>query len=66
LFSGRANVCEWFDDIEQKFKISVIVTNKFWGKLFGYEGTFEVEYIPVNSIIDIPKDVLPIREEIRE
>lgn len=66
LFSGKANVCEWFDDKEQKFKISVVVTNKTWGKLFGYEGTFETEYIPVNSITDIPKDVLPIREEIRE
>jgi hypothetical protein len=66
LFSGQANVCEWFDDKEQKFKISVMVTNKTWGKLFGYEGTFEVEYIPVNSIADIPKDVLPKREEIRE
>lgn len=66
LFSGKANVCEWFDDREQKFKISVVVTNKTWGNLFGYEGTFEAEYIPVNSITDIPKDVLPIREEIRE
>ena len=66
LFSGKANVCEWFDDKEQKFKISVVVTNKTWGKLFGYEGTFEAEYIPVNSMTDIPKDVLPIREEIRE
>jgi uncharacterized protein DUF4166 len=66
LFSGKANVCEWFDDKEQKFKISVIVTNTTWGKLFGYEGTFEAKYIPVNSIAEIPKDVLPIREEIRE
>lgn len=66
LFSGKANVCEWFDDKEQKFKISVVVNNKTWGKLFGYEGTFETEYIPVSSIADIPKDVLPKREEIRE
>jgi hypothetical protein len=66
LFSGKANVCEWFDDKVQKFKISVVVTNKTWGKLFGYEGTFEAEYVPVNSMTDIPKDVLPIREEIRE
>lgn len=66
LFSGKANVCEWFDDKEQKFKISVVVTNKTWGSLFGYEGTFKVEYIPINSMTDIPKDVLPIREEIRE
>lgn len=66
LFSGKANVCEWFDDNEQKFKISVSVTNKIWGKLFGYEGTFDADYIPVNSTSEIPKDVLPVREEIRE
>lgn len=66
LFSGIANVCEWYDDNEQKFKISVKVRNKTWGDLFGYEGTFDVEYIPVNSISDIPKDVFPKREEIRE
>lgn len=66
LFSGEANVCEWFDDNEQKFKISVMVSNRTWGKLFGYEGTFEAEYIPVDSIFDIPKDVLPVREEKRE
>ena len=66
LFSGHADVCEWFDDKKQKFKISVVVTNKIWGKLFGYEGTFDVEYTPVNSIADIPEDVLPKREEIRE
>ena len=40
--------------------------NKTWGKLFGYEGTFETEYKTVKSIADIPKDVLPLREEIRE
>jgi len=66
LFSGVANVCEWYDDKEQKFKISVVVSNKIWGKLFGYEGTFETEYKTVNSIADIPKNVMPLREEIRE
>jgi hypothetical protein len=66
LFSGEANVCEWYDDKEQKFKISVVVSNKTWGKLFGYVGTFETEYIEVNSMADIPKDVMPVREEIRE
>ncbi|MCH7403506.1 DUF4166 domain-containing protein [Belliella kenyensis] len=66
LFSGEANVCEWYDDKEQKFKISVVVSNKTWGKLFGYEGTFDTEYIIVNSKADIPKDVMPVREEIRE
>ncbi|WP_440881332.1 DUF4166 domain-containing protein [Tenacibaculum sp. C7A-26P2] len=66
LFSGEANVCEWYDDKEQKFKISVVVSNKIWGKLFGYEGTFETEFKTVSSITEIPKNVLPLREEIRE
>ena len=66
LFSGEANVCEWYDDKEQKFKISVVVSNKTWGKLFGYEGTFETKYKTVNSVADIPKDLMPLREEIRE
>ena len=66
LFSGEANVCEWFDDKEQKFKISVVVSNKIWGKLFGYEGTFETEYKTINSMADIPRDVMPLKEEIRE
>lgn len=66
LFSGEANVCEWYDDREQKFKISVVVSNKVWGKLFGYEGTFDIEYITVNSNEVIPKDIMPLREEIRE
>jgi hypothetical protein len=66
LCSGNATVCEWFDDKEQKFKISVVVTNKFWGKLFGYEGTFETDYIDVDSLANIPKDIVPVREAVRE
>jgi len=66
FFSGIANVCEWYDEKEEKFKISVVVKNKIWGNLFGYEGTFDVNYIKVDSKEDIPKDVLPIREEIKE
>ena len=66
LLSGKAKVCEWFDDKENQFKISVIVTNKTWGTLFGYEGTFAVTYVPTPSKAAIPVDVLPVREEIRE
>jgi len=66
FFSGNAEVCEWFDDTEQKYKISVVVSNKIWGKLFGYEGSFDAELIQVDSINDIPQDVRPIREEIRD
>jgi Domain of unknown function (DUF4166) len=31
LFSGIADVCEWYDDVERQFKIEVKVTNKVWG-----------------------------------
>lgn len=63
FFSGYANVCEWFDDKTGKFQIKVDVTNRLWGKLFGYRGSFDVAYIPAP---EVPTDVKPIREERRE
>jgi len=66
LFSGYANVHEWFDDDTGKYRISVEVVNKTWGKLFGYNGSFDVEYVNIASKKDIPKDVFPVREELRE
>ena len=62
-FSGNANVLEWFDDKDGKFKIEVTVTNRHWGRLFGYTGSFDVEYIDVSIV---PPDVKPLREEKRE
>jgi hypothetical protein len=29
--------------------------------MFGYKGTFQVEYLPVSGLEQIPKDVLPLR-----
>ncbi|WP_162051442.1 DUF4166 domain-containing protein [Pontibacter pamirensis] len=66
LLSGYAEVCEWYDEEEERFKISVEVRNKTWGMLFRYRGAFEAEYIPVRSEADIPKDVKPVREEVRD
>ena len=37
-FSGVAEVCEWWDEAAQCFRIKVDVTNRRWGPLFGYEG----------------------------
>ncbi len=65
LFSGVADVCEWYDDELEKFCISVQVANKTWGPLFGYNGTFDVEWLSVEPN-DIPEDVKPLREEQRE
>ena len=65
LFSGIASVCEWYDDSIQKFRISVEVRNRLWGPLFGYEGTFEVEWKPTTQK-QIPDDAKPRRDEPRE
>lgn len=65
LFSGVADVCEWYDDTVEKYRISVNVTNSHWGPLFGYEGSFDVEYKSVRPE-EVPVDVRPLREERRE
>ncbi|MEQ8211689.1 MAG: DUF4166 domain-containing protein [Lacipirellulaceae bacterium] len=65
LFSGIANVCEWYDDELGKFCIDVHVSNKTWGPLFGYRGTFDVEWLSVEPD-DVPEAVKPVREEQRE
>ena len=65
LFSGVADVCEWYDDDCDQFKISVNVTNHRWGPLFGYNGSFEVEWKPMTEG-ETPAAVRPRREESRE
>jgi hypothetical protein len=65
LFSGVADVCEWFEDSHQRFHIEVTVTNNVWGRLFGYRGTFDVEWRKVGAG-EVPADVLPVRCERRE
>jgi len=63
FFSGVAEVCEWYDDRLQKFCIDVDVRNPVWGPLFGYRGTFDVEWVEVQTI---PDAVWPARLERRE
>jgi hypothetical protein len=65
FMSGKAEVCEWYDEINGKFKIQVHVSNKWIGRLFIYEGSFDVQYITVAEN-DIPNHVKPVREECRE
>lgn len=63
--SGVADVCEWYDDDAQSFRIEVAVANARWGPLFGYRGAFQVQQLacPGGSV---PADVRPRREEPRE
>lgn len=65
LFSGIADVCEWFDDATRRFRIDVNVHNRTWGPLFGYSGSFEVEWRPTGPG-DVPISVKPRRVEARE
>ena len=65
LFSGVADVHEWFDDATQRFGIEVVVTNRTWGRLFGYRGWFTAEW-PRCSPDPVPAHVRPVREERRE
>ena len=63
LFSGIANVCEWYDEAARCFRIEVSVRNRTWGPLFGYKGSFHVAWQPVESV---PQEYLPLRTEFRE
>jgi hypothetical protein len=58
LFSGIADLCEWYDDAKQQFRIEVKVTNKTGGRLFGYKGGFQVRWRAVRPE-QIPADILP-------
>ena len=64
FFSGVAEVCEWFDDEQQCFRIQVSASNRTWGDLFGYSGSFKVDWrsTPPNYI---PNAILPKRVECR-
>ena len=63
LFSGIAEVREWYDEQAQRFRIVVDVRNKTWGPLFGYRGSFDVEWVKTAAV---PSHVLPRRQERRE
>jgi hypothetical protein len=65
FFSGTAEVCEWFDDRENRFRIEVDVRNRVWGPLFGYRGWFEVEWL-TGEASAAPAHIFPRRTERRE
>jgi hypothetical protein len=65
VFSGRADVREWFDDGVGRFRISVDVRSRQWGRLFGYSGSFDAVW-PAVEPGAVPPHILPIRQERRE
>lgn len=64
FFSGVADVCEWYDDEQECFRIEVAATNRRWGKLFGYSGSFQTEWRLVEANF-APAEILPKRVEPR-
>jgi hypothetical protein len=64
-FSGIADVCEWYDITEKRFRIEVQVHNRHWGPLFGYRGWFHNEW---RSVVPghLPAEIFPQRTEQRE
>jgi hypothetical protein len=65
LFTGEADVCEWYDEEKEQYCIEVNVSNPWFGPLFGYRGYFQNEWHSV-SPHQVPVDIRPRREERRE
>ena len=65
LFSGIAYVRVRYDDAVQCFRIVVDVRNRVWGRLFGYNGSFNVEWRNVRPG-EVPDHILPQRQESRD
>ena len=65
FFSGDAYVRESYNDSTDRFEVDVSITNSFWGKILGYQGSFDLERIPCGRH-EIPDGTIPIRENRRE
>ncbi|WSA80811.1 DUF4166 domain-containing protein [Streptomyces sp. NBC_01799] len=64
LIGGEAEVRELFDESTGRFRIRVRVTNRHFGFLFGYEGSFTAEYVDAGGR-GLRADMRPVREEAR-
>ncbi|MFF5333678.1 DUF4166 domain-containing protein [Streptomyces sp. NPDC013181] len=62
LIGGDAVVRESYDEAAGRFRIRVAVTNRRFGPLFGYEGSFTAAYAPAGRV---RQDLRPVREEAR-
>ncbi|GGF98197.1 DUF4166 domain-containing protein [Paenibacillus abyssi] len=65
MFTGTAEVNEWYDDREEQYKITVEVNNPMLGPVFQYNGSFQAQFVDMKPSL-IPLDAKPLREEKRE
>lgn len=56
LFSGTAVLRESWDPVINAFRVDLTVSNRVFGFLFGYTGTFTCEYVPAT---DAPAELNP-------
>ncbi|MEU8686089.1 DUF4166 domain-containing protein [Streptomyces sp. NPDC048611] len=64
LIGGDAVVRESYDETAGRFRIQVRVANRWFGPLFGYEGSFSAEFVNVAER-GVRAGLRPLREEIR-
>ncbi|WP_037683346.1 DUF4166 domain-containing protein [Streptomyces griseus] len=64
LIGASAEVRESFDDVAGRFRIRVRVVNRYFGPLFGYEGSFTATYTDVRRC-GVRAGLRPVREEVR-
>lgn len=65
LITGAARLREWYDDRAGRFRIEVTVTNRQFGPLFGYSGSFTVRYLRPDCAL-VPAAAYPVRENLRD
>jgi hypothetical protein len=64
LIGATAEVRESYDDTAGRFRIRVSVVNRYFGPLFGYEGSFTASYTDVRAR-GVRPGLRPVREEAR-
>ncbi|MFF3343979.1 DUF4166 domain-containing protein [Streptomyces sp. NPDC002779] len=64
LIGATAEVRESYDDATGRFRIRVRVENRYFGPLFGYEGSFRVTYTDIRDC-GVRPGLRPVREEVR-
>jgi hypothetical protein len=65
FFSGDAYVKESYNDELERFEVDVTIANRFWGKILGYRGFFDLERVDC-TVDQIPEGIKPVRESNRE
>ncbi|MFG2127541.1 DUF4166 domain-containing protein [Streptomyces sp. NPDC048751] len=64
LIGASAEVRESYDDVAGRFRIRVRVVNRYFGPLFGYDGSFTATYTDVRRC-GVRAGLRPVREEVR-